>query len=151
MNTLDIYNKIKKDIISYDIFLGVFSRDQLPSTRLLRFPCTFIINTDKQTEPGEHWLAFYYDKNKNATFFDPCGLSPKVYGLEAYLKNTSSNWSFNSKRIQSFFSVLCGEICIFFLYFVSRNFSLNFILNLFSNNYEQNEKVILNFLNFNFI
>lgn len=148
MNTSQIYEFLKKDQIINKSFLGVFSRDQLPS-KLYKFPCSFIVNTDKQSEPGEHWLAFYYDKNKNATFFDPCGFKPSVYGLHPFLNSTSKNWEYNAKRIQSFFSFLCGQICIFFLYFKSRNYSLDYIQNIFTDEYDNNEKIILNFLNFN--
>lgn len=144
MNTLEIYSFVHKDTDCSRSFIGVYSRDQLPR-RLYRFPCSFIVNTDKQNEPGEHWLAFYYDENRHATFFDPCGLSPSVYGLEAFLHRTANTWTYNSKRIQSFFSVLCGQICLFFIYFKSKRFSLNYITSLFSNNYEDNEKIILNF------
>lgn len=149
MNSLEIYEMVHRDRDCSREFFGVFSRDQLPA-RLYRLPCSFIINTDKQYEPGEHWLAFYYDENRQATFFDPCGLSPSVYGLENYLNRTSKSWTYNPKRIQSFLSDFCGQICLFFIFCKSKKYSLNYITSLFSDNYESNEKLILNFLNFNF-
>lgn len=148
MNTLQIYDIIKKDPICSRFFLGVFSRDQLPK-KLYNFPCSFIVNTDNQNEPGEHWLAIYYDEKQHATFFDPYGLEPSLYGFETYLNNTSKSWTYNSTRIQSYFSLLCGQICVFFIYLMSKKLSLNYISRLFTKDYEKNEKVILNFLNFN--
>lgn len=148
MNTLNIYNQIEKDSLSQKYFLGVLSRDELP-TKIYKYPCCFILNTEKRNEPGEHWLAIFYNENQQATFFDPCGFSPAMYGLQSYLENTSKNWTFNKKRIQSFTSNLCGEICLFFIYFKSRNYSLDYFNSLFSNDYSKNEKLILNFFNFN--
>jgi len=145
MNTLDLFEFCIRDSSCSSVFLGVFSRDRLP-TKLPFLPCAFIINTDRISEPGEHWLAFYIDSGKKAEFFDPCGQHPRVYDLENYLDKISSKWTFNDRRIQSFFSDVCGQICLFYLYFRCRNFSLDLIKGFFTNNYDSNETIILTFL-----
>jgi len=146
MNTLDIFKFLINDKYCNKYFLGVYARDELP-TQFKKRPCMFIANTDSRNETGTHWLAFYFDENKNAEFFDSYGLAPTYYGLSEYLNETSNSWNYNSKRIQSFFSEYCGQICLFYCYFKSRNFSLNYIQSIFSNDYEKNEKIILKFLN----
>lgn len=144
MNSYEIFKFLKSDEHCQKSFLGVFARDELPIIQKL--PVCFIINTDNRNESGEHWLAFYFDERRNAEFFDPIGLHPNFYGLEEYLAFYSNKWKWNKQRIQSFFSNFCGQICLFFLYFRCRNFSLDYILNNFTTNFEKNEKLILNFL-----
>jgi len=38
-------------------FLDVFPSDFLPSSRPILKSCTLIINADRNTEGGSHWLA----------------------------------------------------------------------------------------------
>ena len=68
MNSFEIYKIIKNDKFASKNFIGVFARDQLP--KKIKFPSSFIINTDKSNEPGEHWLAIFYDINGVCEFFD---------------------------------------------------------------------------------
>ena len=146
MNSVDIFKYLINDSITKKYFVGVFSRDELPKS-IKNKPCCFIMNTDNRNQPGRHWLAFYYDVNRNAVFFDSFGLHPSHYQLEEYLDKTSNSWIYNNLRIQSFFSSYCGHFCIFFLYFICRKYSLKYIQKLFSNN-ESNEKFVSNFLKF---
>ena len=91
MNSIEIFNYLINDAITKKYFIGVFSRDELPNS-ITKRPCCFIINTQNRNQPGKHWLAFYYDASKNATFFDSFGLHPSHYQLKDYLDKTSNSW-----------------------------------------------------------
>lgn len=146
MNSIDLYNFLINDEITRHSFLGIFSRDELPKS-ITKKPCCFVINTDNRNQPGTHWLAFYYDENRNATFFDSFGLHPSIYQLDEYLDKTSNQWIYNKKRIQSILSNQCGDFCLFFLYFKCRDYNLDYIQNFFSSD-QNNEKLVYRFLNF---
>ena len=39
----------------------------------IRFPYGFVANTDPSTEPGTHWVAFYFPSRDKGEFFDSYG------------------------------------------------------------------------------
>jgi len=107
-------------------FLGVFPRDRIPIHDLTRFPCAYVANTDTHSRPGLHWVAFYHESPTHFEFFDSYGASPDLYGFPLPIKFTGI--FYNSHSIQGLFSSVCGEHCIFYLYYRSRKFSLHSIL-----------------------
>ena len=112
LNTLQLYNILKRDLCTKKKFLGVFPFDKKPKPK---FPSCFILNTAKSKEDGEHWIAFDYDKNGHCDFFDSYGLHPRFYRLKSFLDKTSKSWSFNTKQFQNFDSKTCGYFCFIFL------------------------------------
>ena len=140
MNTFQIYKVLKKDLKTREYFSGVFARDQLPTK--VKWPSCMVINTDKSNEPGEHWLAVYYDKDGNCDFFDSYGNSPSKFNLKKYFETTSISINYNNKKIQGFFSDYCGHYCLIFLYLRCRGKSLESIENLFNNSSDTNDNLI---------
>lgn len=147
MNTLDIFTFLNNDEHCSKYFIGVFARDKAPVT-FNKIPCLYIVNTDTSTEKGSHWLAIFVDHGRHVEFFDPYGMHPIVYDMFDYVKKISICWTYNNVKIQSHSSQYCGQICLFFLYLRSRNYSLYDISHLFSKDYIENEKIILSFLKF---
>lgn len=137
---------MKQDEECKKFFFSVFPRDRLPN--IYKLPTCFILNTHNHNQPGEHWLAMFFDNYNHAEFFDPYGLHPRVYGLEEYLNKQSIFWTYNDKRLQSYYSTMCGQICLFYLFFKCRNFSLKSIQQLLKddNDYETNEFIIEYFI-----
>ena len=118
------------DKFTKKIYLGTFPIDKLPTK--IKYPSGFILNNQKSTEIGEHWIAFYFDKQKKCEFFDSFGNSPNYYNLGNYLKKVSNGYkSFNKKKLQSDNSSFCGYYCILFLLFKARCFSLKKFLSYF--------------------
>ena len=140
MNSIEIYQVLMGDDMSKANFSNVLARDQLP--KKINWPSSFVINTDKQSKPGEHWLAFYYDKDGICEFFDPLGFSPKYYHLDKFLQSTSKEYFYNSQQIQGLFSKYCGYYCTLFVMVKSRNHNLDFFLKLFSKNTKTNDLII---------
>jgi uncharacterized protein YutD len=129
MNNLQLNAILKKDKKSKNIYLGAFPCDKLPNK--FKYPACLIINNQKSTENGEHWLAVYFDSKKNCYFLDSFGMHPKFYGLNNYLKDKSVKIIYNNTQLQSFFSEYCGYYCIIFLLLKARKYSFNFILSQF--------------------
>jgi hypothetical protein len=137
LNSLEIFEYLKKDEFSKRIFKQVLARDQLPQK--VNYPSAYIINTHKISQKGEHWLAVYYDENGNCEFFDSFGQSPKFYNFEKFLIKTSRKWSFNTTRLQSFLSMTCGYYCLYFILMKCRQLGMNEIIRHFTKNYKNND------------
>lgn len=97
------------------VFAGVFPRDELPLC--LPVPSAIIVNTQKSYEPGEHWLAFYFDIDGTGEFFDSSGKSPQSYPdlYNFLIQQSDSSISWPSIQVQGFGSSSCGQHCVYYL------------------------------------
>jgi hypothetical protein len=120
LNTLQLYQILKNDSCTKEIFLGVFSRDKLP-TKIKLFPCCFVLNTQSSYQTGEHWLAMFYDKSGFCHFFDSFGRPPEYFGLEKYIKDTSVDYSSNKTIYQDSKTNTCGYFCFIYLILMCKN------------------------------
>ena len=66
LTTLDILKEINKDSYARRYFVGVFPRNRLPAINT--YPASLILNTDPSGRPGEHWVAIYFNKEKEQNF-----------------------------------------------------------------------------------
>lgn len=95
-------------------FRGVYMRDSLPNTKPWKNEC-MIINQDSIKQNGTHWSCFVKN-GKNVYYFDSFGkLSPPLELVE-YLGSDCEIF-FNSKRYQKFGTIVCGHLCLKFLYY----------------------------------
>ena len=148
MNTQQIENILSRIIPPNRCrFLGVFAKDKIPSPNSLThsFPICFVANTHDSHNPGEHWLAFFYDSPTSLEFFDSYGFSPDFYNFQI------SPTRMNHQPIQSLTSSVCGQYCIFYLYHRSLGYSLSKILSSFSiTDLDWNDKRVSHFICKNF-
>lgn len=138
---------IATDRITAGKFTGVFAANELPR-KIEKFPCGIIANTDPNFKPGQHWIAFYLTTPNSGEFFDSYGNPPSFYSrnFETFLQHTVSEWTFNSHVLQSTFTNVCGEYCIFYLMHRSRGVSMNNIVKVFSNNRQLNDESVYKFV-----
>ena len=129
MNSLQLERALERNPFTKRTFRGVFAADELPD--LDTFPCGFVANTDPRTEPGTHWVAFYFPSRDKGEFFDSYGYPPEYYGEPFTAYNVET---INSHKLQSSWSEVCGHYCIFYLYYRSRRHSMSKIVNMFSSN-----------------
>jgi Adenovirus endoprotease len=103
--------------------LGVFPANCIPSMhtaqRRLRDAC-FVVNTDTHSNPGQHWLAFYYDCTKRTLeYFDSYGLNLKMY-RNVYSTLASRNLLVAPVNREGFLqdvgSSACGFYCVLYLH-----------------------------------
>ena len=130
MNTAQITHVLHQDPVTRKEFCGVLPSDRLPQ-RVDRSPCGFIINTDPSTKPGTHWVAFYFPSEQKAEFFDSYGQPPEHYKHIAKDFLNKHVWTFNTRKLQSAWSGVCGQYCIFYLCHRARGYSMKKIVHLF--------------------
>ena len=139
--------EIQKILNCCKSFLGCFASDQLESLSLSFFPCTFIVNTDKNGMSGTHWICIRISKRK-VEMFDSLGL---VYDNKLPIEILTFIQRFAvsrdiklNKRLQPDSSVLCGFYCIFFI-FLRQFCSFGQIQKYFVDDLNKNEKNITKF------
>ena len=123
LDTRQLHKILTTDQFVRRVFRGVFARDQLPA-RVVH-PSCLIVNTHSSWEPGEHWLAIYYDTDGSCEFFDSYGRSPATYRLHSYLKRTSTRVTWNRTCYQPLDYNACGYYCFLYLMFKCRNYDFD--------------------------
>lgn len=111
MNSTQIERILKKKC--GDRFLGVFAKDDLPTTLPALRPLVLVCNTDVKSRPGEHWISIYIGKDDCGEFFDSFGRSPETI-FERFMNKHCINWIFNSRQLQSLVSYYCGHYCVLY-------------------------------------
>jgi len=101
MNTRQL-NSIAREICTD--FQGVYSRDMVPLKKQ-----RLILNTSKSDHGGEHWQAIF-----DGLWFCSFGLPCPFRGLKNVV----------DKPIQSLFTSLCGEHCLYFIHQCQYNLPL---------------------------
>ena len=74
------------------------------------------------------YSSIYFNKSKEAEFFDSFGLSAEQYKFDKYLKYFSRSYVDNKFQIQNLDSNTCGYLWLYCLYFImlkSSGFTLN--------------------------
>ena len=102
-------------------FRGVFMRNDLPRKPFKR-ECG-ILNLDGVSGRGTHWVCWY--KNYDNFYFDSFGVQPPNELIE-YL---SSPILYNTVKIQPDGEVICGHLCLYVLYRLSRGEGFQEIIN----------------------
>ena len=94
-------------------FKGVFAADSIP-LEITRGG--IIVNTDKRSEPGENWVAIYYNGDGSCEYWDGFGLPPIVPEIILHITRTAPDGCyFNSRPVQEMTSDSCGPYCITYL------------------------------------
>ena len=119
------------------LFKGCFSADNIELNLLDEPKFSFICNTAKQDQEGEHFVTvivnddsiYYID-----TFANHCENEPILSFLQKLKKPIFCNY----KQIQHNNSVCCGFFCILFVLYFEKPQSFDMS---FSNELEQNDKI----------
>jgi hypothetical protein len=138
MNTVQLIKFFKKDKYARKSFCGVLPLDMLP-IRKVRRNCSFIINTHNSNQPGEHWFSIYVPKSGPIEYFDSYGQKPLNKEVYDFIKVNGFKYKYNEKEIQGINSISCGKFAILFIYFRTRNYTLNQYLKFFTSNKIHND------------
>ena len=151
MNTGQIAYALEQDPKTSKKFCGVFPSDKLPQT-IDKYPCGIVANTDPSTKPGKHWISVYFSSPEKGSWFDSYGKSPKFYGavFTDFLEKHCDEWDVNDRKLQSNWSDVCGQYCIFFLSHRARGYSMNKIVQLFGKDTVLNDSKVLWFVKTHF-
>lgn len=148
MNTLQLTRCIREDPLLRDQCSGVFSLDKIPE--ITAIPDCFILNLDKEKDPGSHWVALFIDHDGNGEYFDSYGRMPGKRTIREFLDQNCSTWTWNDKHLQSPYSSVCGHYCVFFLFHRVRGNPMHECVKEFGSDLEQNDVFVNGFLNDNF-
>lgn len=93
-------------------FRGVYMRDNLPK-KPFKNECG-IINLDSNANSGTHWTAYSKKDNKTIYYNSFGNLKPPREFIE-YIGD-SKNIFFNFDNHQKYNTIICGHLCLEFLY-----------------------------------
>lgn len=88
-------------------------RDRLPE-KCRKYECG-VINLDSEIGLGTHWVG-YHKMNKVCYYFDSFGDLQPPREFITYIGDDNCVIYFNYKRHQKFDSVICGHLCLKFLF-----------------------------------
>ena len=77
----------------------IISRNHLDKFRGL-WPSSYILNLDRDTEKGSHWVTIWIDSNGNGEYFDPIGLPPVFRNIEQFFEDNTRTWTYNNEQFQ---------------------------------------------------
>ena len=142
MYNTEIYEALK----NIRDFGGIRSANQLLGLQRNKF---YILNTDPSYMPGKHWVVVY--TGETPEFFDSLGKRPEYYWKKFQhllingSKRRDNGYSYNSKRLQSKNSKVCGEYCIYYVWMRSSGYKMNDIVERFNNNLKYNDRIVRDF------
>ena len=145
MNTEQIYQILCSDQLTKSRLGRVCALDQLPDN-LEKLPCIFVCNTDPSNLPGQHWIALYFDEQGHGEYFDSLGPYSVNREIVSYMDMHTLSWHKNENQIQSLYSNVCGQYCIYFLMKRCRNISINTVVNHFTSDFIKNDIFISDFI-----
>ena len=138
MDTYQIDTILREEL--GDCFLGVFARDQIPLAQgpraqvlgsSARRPMAMVVNTHPAHLPGE--------------YFDSYGLPPPL-DFERILDRCTLHYTFNRHQLQDYFSFVCGQYCIYYLYHRHRGQSLSSICDDLRKEGDKNDCIVAEFV-----
>ena len=116
--------------------MGVFPSDRIPDLSVITCKRAYalIVNLDKSGWPGSHWVALYLPKRHNAIaeYFDSYGQPPTEPNFLTLLCKYKG-YVYNNIALQSPYSSVCGQYCLFYLCHRARKHSFELIRGMFHN------------------
>ena len=108
MKTSQLGKALKFHPATKHVYGGVFPRNRIP--RIPRHVRTaYVINTDPDSQPGQHWVAFFLTKD-TVYYFDPYGIKPICF--QKIFRSRKKKYF--CKRLQGM-GRMCGHYCIYFI------------------------------------
>lgn len=145
MDEIQIASVLSRDDILAPVFYGIYARDEL-ATLNHPYPKAYIVNTDPAHKPGLHWVAMFFNTQGEGEFFDTFARFPAQKEFSQFLNRNASTWKWNSQIVQHPFSSACGPHCCFYLMLRSRGYSMSRIVNIFSTDLLENDKLVTDFV-----
>jgi hypothetical protein len=141
--TTDIFQIISNNPHTKNICKGIFPSNLLPRI-LVEKPSAYITNLDEHYKPGSHWVTIFFPSFGPAEYFDSFGAPPNKSSILLFLdRNSPNTWVWNSERLQSTMSDVCGQYVIYFILCRIKGFSMrNFHALFHGNDYAENDRSV---------
>ena len=105
-----------------------------------------IYNNQLDTQYGDHWLLVFYKENETI-FWDSFGWSETFYEFYNIVERSGVPCVRYVRPIQSEYSSVCGQHCIFVAYHLAKGFKFNAITEkIYSGNTTYNDKLVFDFV-----
>jgi len=111
MNELQINKILQRCPKTRGIFIKCAPADRMPIRD--HYPYAAVFNTDKASRPGQHWVAIFVPSKDVVEYFDSYGDLPNI-DIAAYLY-LFPEVKRSTQPLQSLFSNVCGQYCIYFV------------------------------------
>jgi hypothetical protein len=98
---------------------GIFAVDLLPLHNFKTLPRALIVNVSTRDQVGFHWVALFIVDTRTAEFFDSHGLTPSQYSKyfsEFFQRQDITKIDYNTKRLQSDQTYVCGHYVLYYLH-----------------------------------
>lgn len=142
MDTFELQYIVDRSPLIGGLHTRVLAKDQLPKQKL-HYVRAFIVNTDKSSEPGEHWVVIYFRGN-TAFYFDSYGLPPPTDYIEPFMLRHARQIIWNHRRLQSVDYAVCGMYCIYALDGLARGYTMEQLVSIrFGIDHVRNDKTVL--------
>jgi len=146
MNSSEISAYLRAKFIKSRCEYGVLPADFVKTVSFsVNNDIFYIFNNQPSHLGGEHWLAIC-KKNERLEFFDSYGMGMNFYGKYFSILEKKYVFYQNKKRLQSLYSNVCGQFCIFYLFMRYDGYSLNDIEKMFSSDTVKNDKIVNNYI-----
>lgn len=142
MNTNTITKLLEECDATRQNFIGCFPIDHIPAIHPL--PASMVINLDPSTQRGSHWVACYACSPFVVYYFDSLAMEPPVE-IAQYL-NRFTHSHRNKHMIQSMSTNVCGEYCIYWIYWMSIGIPNQKILKSLENSRPDSDHLVKNFV-----
>ena len=142
MDEYQLNQKLRKE----KNYLGSFALDELNEIKINIFPSLLVINLDKRENVGTHWIALAVYENIVYICDSLGGLKPDE-SIPTALINFLHTLLISrklciTKQLQPIDSDTCGCYCVIFISLMQRKKSFNHFLQLFTQNFKQNDQII---------
>ena len=139
MNTEEIEKAICQDPSAEAVFAGVYARDQIPKS--IKYPAAMVWNTDPADQPGENWVATYFNEDGLREYFDSYGLAPPP-SFKQYMEKHSRQWTWNPVQLQDLWTSAFGHFCVVYIIYCSRGIPMEDITEQL-NDIEHNDQYVM--------
>ena len=144
MDSFELLGICNRDTDIGKMFIGVLPSNKLP--KVTSRPSCFIANTKPDTHTGEHWIAIFINKEGYGDYFCSFGMPPQQV-FAKFMNEHCEKWNYTSKTIQQPYSITCGQYALFFLHARAKGLPMFKILDLFTNNQEENDEIVTAYIN----
>ena len=139
--TLPEYDNILSVYKTRQVSHQVLTKDQIFEVDVQRKYGAFTLNDQEQHKPGNHWVLVVMLPHE-VIFFDSFAKLPRHYVIDKHLHKMKRKIIIKRMVLQGLLSNVCGELCMFFGYFLCCGYRLEDILKYFSEDFSSNERAV---------
>lgn len=146
MDEIEIKTYLQGNKVTKDYFINVLSYEELAADNgfISSRPGFYVANTGRVGTAGKHWVVLFKARGrKTIEFFDSLAKHPSEYSIKIteFIKQNGKSLLKSNKRIQGDGDV-CGFFCLLYCYFRCKGKSMEYFLNLFSDDLNCNDDMV---------